>query len=321
MPIKKISIAAVCFFLGLLGEASAQKSFRDCPDCPEMVAIPGGSFMMGCPDGDSSCAATEKPGHKVTVNAFAAGKYDVTVQEWEAFVKATNRPMAGGCAWTMVAADSGVRPWDLNPRANWRNLGFDQGGDHPVVCISWTDARDYIKWLSDKTGFQYRLLTESEWEYAARAGSRGAFPWTGGISHDMANYGSDSCCHPLATGKDRWLYTSPCGAFPPNAFGLYDMYGNILQYVEDYLAGDYTGAPVDGSAYRSDTTLRMTGRFAKMSGLRSGQFRIVRGGDWGDPPGMLRVSARNWAPGPRATLENYRSAGVGFRIARPMTAE
>ncbi|MBS1661463.1 MAG: formylglycine-generating enzyme family protein [Bacteroidetes bacterium] len=316
-------ILSFCLSFLILTKTFAQpslspKTFRDCPDCPLMTIIPSGVFLMGCSPTDSVCTAEESPRHKVQIKKFAAGTFDVTLKEWESFANATHRTPAGGCAWTLLPPDSGAKPWDLNPHATWRNLGFEQSPNHPVVCISWQDVQDYMEWLSKKTGKKYRLLTEAEWEYAARAGSTTPFPWPSGLTHDAANYGSDTCCHAAAAGKDQWLYTSPCDAFPPNAFGLYDMYGNVLQYVEDYLSPNYTNTPTDGSPYLTDTTLTMTGRFAKMTGLKSRSFRIVRGGDWGDTPGMLRASARNWSPGPRATLENYRSAGLGFRVARSM---
>jgi formylglycine-generating enzyme required for sulfatase activity len=295
-----------------------KRSFRDCPDCPEMVIIPAGAFMMGSPDTDSAGTAQEKPQHQVHIAQFAAGKYDITRKEWEAFVTATDRPVTNGCAWTMVAADSGAKPWSQNPHASWRNLGFEQQADHPVVCLSWKDAQDYIEWLSKKSDKQYRLLTEGEWEYAARAGSTNPFPWGTNISHENANYGKETCCAPLASGRDKWLYTSPVNAFPPNRFGLYDMHGNVLQFVQDNLSESYANTPTDGTAYKVDAPLKMTGRFAKMSGMPSANFHIVRGGDWGDTPAMLRSSARNWSPGPGATTDTYRSAGLGFRVARSL---
>jgi hypothetical protein len=119
-------------------------------------------------------------------------------------------------------------------------------------------------------------------------------------------------------GRDRWLQTSPVGAFPPNAFGLHDMHGNVLQWVQDCFAGSYSGLPTDGSAYEEAVQLKTPGPFptADMTGTNSFSYRMVRGGDWGDPPSMIRSASRNFGPGPMATLQDYRSGGVGFRVAR-----
>ena len=153
-----------------------------------------------------------------------------------------------------------------------------------MVCVTWNDAQDYARWLSQRTGYKYRLLTEAEWEYAARAGTTTAFPWGSSASHDFANYGADACCAGLASGRDRWMYTSPAGSFPPNAFGLHDMSGNVLQWVQDCFAASYSGLPADGSAYETAVALQLTGRLSKMTGTSSCAYRMVRGGDWGDHP-------------------------------------
>lgn len=175
-----------------------------------------------------------------------------------------------------------------------------------------------MKWLSKKTGHTYRLLTEAEWEFSARAGSNTPYPWGAVASHELANYGADSGWVGAAVGRDKWLGTSPVGSFPPNAFGLYDMQGNVLQYVEDCFSPTVTQIPADGSAYKEDVVLQMTGRLSFMNGKKSSESRMVRGGDWGDPPQMLRSGFRNWAPGRGFTLQNYRSGGVGFRVARDL---
>jgi formylglycine-generating enzyme required for sulfatase activity len=189
---------------------------------------------------------------------------------------------------------------------------------HPAVCVTWYDAQDYVAWLSARTGKPYRLPSEAEWEYAARAGSATAYPWGPLASHDRANYGADKCCGPRAFGADIWVNTSPAAAFPPNAFGLYDMQGNVLQWLADCLAPSYDVTPADGSAYTSDVPLQLSGRFAALNGQSSCSFRVVRGSDWGDPPSMVRSAFRNFGPGPGATLHDYSSAGVGFRVARSL---
>jgi len=187
-----------------------------------------------------------------------------------------------------------------------------------VVCATWDDTQAYVHWLSQRTGRKYRLLAEAEWEYAARAGATTAYPWGSTASHEYANYGDDKCCSPSASGRDQWLNTSPVGSFPPNAFGLYDMLGNVLQWVQDCFAGSYAGLPTDGSAYEKDVQVQMTGRFSSMTGKSSCSYRMIRGTDWNDPPTMLRSAFRNFGPGPGATLQDYRSAGLGFRVARTL---
>ena len=152
---------------------------------------------------------------------------------------------------------------------------------------------------------------------SARAGTETVYPWGTGASHEYANYGADNWGG-LASGRDKWVNTSPVGSFPPNAFGLYDMHGNVLQWVQDCFASNYSDLPIDGSAYQRDVELKTTGDFAYMSGARSCAYRRNRGGDWGDPPMMIRSAARNLAPPPGSKLETYRSGGVGFRVAETL---
>jgi formylglycine-generating enzyme required for sulfatase activity len=159
-------------------------------------------------------------------------------------------------------------------------------------------------------------MTEAEWEYAARAGTTTAYPWGTRATHQSANYGSDACCSGSAAGRDQWVSTSPVGAFPPNAFGLYDMQGNVLQWVQDCFKGSYLGLPMDGSAFETDVDFDMNDSSLQMTGMRSCSFRVLRGGDWGDPPAMIRSAFRNFAPPTGSTLDKYRSGGAGFRVAR-----
>jgi formylglycine-generating enzyme required for sulfatase activity len=297
--------------------AKPGKTFRDCPECPLMVKIPAGTFTIGSPPDEPGRTETEGPEKQISIKAFAAGRFDVTRGQWAAFVKATKRDTAKGCAFSGFKNDN-RKDWESNPDASWANLGFAQDDNHPVVCLTWQDAQDYVTWLSRKTGGRYRLLTEAEWEYAARAGTTTPYPWGTVPSHEYANYGADSGYTGLASGRDKWANTSPVGSFPPNAFGLYDMNGNVLQYVEDCFSGSYSGLPLDGSPYTADIKLSMTGRYSFMNGTSSCASRMVRGGDWGDPPRMIRSGFRNWAPGRGFTLATYRSAGAGFRVAKSL---
>ena len=298
--------------LAATGVAQSQptKTLRDCPDCPELVLLPGGAFEMGSPDTDPAGQDRERPVRRVTVRPFAIGKFHVTRAQWAAFAAATNRATPTGCAWT------GRTGSKLDPEGSWRNLGFPQDDTHPVVCVTWYDAQDYVKWLSSRTGHRYRLLSEAEYEYAARAGTATPYPWGATASHEQANYGEEKCCTGLASGRDRWEQTSPVGSFPPNAFGLYDMHGNVMSWTQDCLSTTYAGLPTDGSAYEMDVTLQLTGPLARLNGTRACEYRMLRGGDWGNPPSLIRSSSRNLGPGPGSTLQEYRSGGLGFRVAR-----
>ena len=237
---------------------------------------------MGSPSSEATRYKDEGPQHQVRVRSFAVSKYDVTRGQYAAFVSATHRPIAKDCFFT----------FSKNP--SWQNPGFPQSDDHPVVCVTWGDAQAYAHWLSQRTGKHYRLLTEAEWEYAARAGSTDAYPWGSAPSHDYANYGGEASYTPAASGRDTWLYTSPVGSFPPNAFGLYDMHGNVFQWVQDCHADSYAGLPSDGSANNS-------------AGC---SIRVARGGVWGDTGSVMRSAARNFAPpDDKTSITNYRSSG------------
>jgi formylglycine-generating enzyme required for sulfatase activity len=289
------------------------QSFHDCADCPEIVVLPTGNFIMGSPDDEPGRIFLEEgPLRRVSVGQFAVGKFDVTRGQWAAFVSATNRETRAGCFWT---PRSGNKP---DPVGSWRDPGFRQDDTHPVVCVTWDDAQAYVHWLSQRSARTYRLLTEAEWEYAARAGTTTPFPWGSTASHEYANYGADACCSPLASGRDHWLQTSPAGAFPPNAFGLCDMHGNVQQWVQDCFTPSYAGLPTDSSAYETVVELKLADRLSRMTGTSSCAYRMIRGADWNDPPAMLRSAFRNFGPGPGATLQDYRSAGVGFRVARTL---
>lgn len=250
------------------------QEFDDCGGstwCPRMVVIPAGSFMIGSPAEEAGRAANEGPRRRVHIRQFAAGKFEVTWDQWLACVG------DGGC--------SAFTPNDQ---------GYGRG-DRPVIDVPWDNARAYVSWLARQTGQPYRLLTEAEWEYAARAGTDTPFPWGDNASHAHANYGADTCCSGLATGRDQWLYTSPVGSFPANAFGLHDLHGNVWEWVQDCYSVSYSGLPSDGSA--NETTCAN---------------RQLRGGSWYSHPPNLR-SARRLRDTP-ASRGNDR----GFRVARTL---
>ena len=181
--------------------------------------------------------------------------------------------------------------------ASWRNAGFSQSDDHPVVCISWNDAQAYIRWLNGMVaGSPYRLLTEAEWEYAARGQTTTDYWWGDSPSREYANYGMDECCQGAMSGPDVWLNTAPAGRFPANPFGLHDMHGNVYEWVEDCYRDSYAGAPSDGSAVSVD-------------GCRK---RVRRGGAWYDIPDYVRSTHRSRADA------SERSFYGGFRVARTL---
>ena len=236
----------------------AGDTFKDCPECPEMVVIPAGSFTMGSPANEKEHFEQEGPQHSVRIpRSFSLGMYEVTFAEWDACV------LAGGCS---------QRPGD----EGWGR------GQRPVINVSWDDAKEYVRWLSRKTGKEYCLPSEAEWEYAARAGTTTAFHSGESISTSQANF------------NYKRRQTIAVGSFSPNGFGVYDMYGNVWEWVEDCGNDSYRGAPTDGSAWTiGDCTVR-----------------VMRGGSWGSGPRVIRAAHRSW----------YSSDGRynlnGFRVSR-----
>lgn len=275
--------------------------FRDCPECPEMTVIPAGKFQMGAAAREVGSGDSERPRHVVRIpRPLAVGRFEITRKQYEAFVKASGHNAKGSCyAW--VGSE-----WVSMPNRDWSYPDFRQEDDHPAVCVNWRDAHAYVSWLSMKTGMPYRLLSESEWEYAARAGTRTSRFWGDDpeLACDYANvYDASSQefrnfdWEPHAC-KDGYLETSPVGSFKPNDFGLYDMLGNVWEWVEDCQWVNYIGAPKDGSAKVSDDCAR----------------RVYRGGGWSGPA-SVRAAVRNGNP------PSYRSQLLGFRVARPVNAD
>jgi formylglycine-generating enzyme required for sulfatase activity len=233
--------------------------FRDCPECPEMVAVPAGAFMMGSPESEVGRKEDEGPQHRVTIaKPFAVGKFEVTFAEWDACVA------DGGCKH---------RPGD-------RGWGR---GRRPVIDVSWHDAKEYVAWLSRRTGKTYRLLSEAEWEYAARAGTTTRYAFGDTISESQAQYYAD---RPVEA-----------GSFPANGFGLHDMHGNVWEWVEDTWHHGYQDAPGDGSVWQGGVV----------------SFRVLRGGSWDSFPDFLRSAYRFKGAPP-----DDRSEIGGFRVARTL---
>ncbi len=268
-----LSCAAAALWLTGTGPAKAEEgtpkpggTFKDCVQCPEMVVIPGGSFLMGSLAGERGRVKDEGPQHRVTVRRFAMGKYELTFAQWDACAA------AGGCS---------RRPGD----EGWGR------GNRPVIWVSWNDAKQYVAWLSRKTGKRYRLPSEAEWEYAARAGTRTAYWW--GEAPGSGNAACKGCGSQWDNKK-----TAPVGSFRPNRFGLYDVSGNVWEWVEDCWHGSYAGAPVNGRPWTTGGNCR---------------DRVMRGGSWYINPRYLR-SAYRYSNEPGNRYANL----FGFRVARTL---
>ena len=241
--------------------------FRDCPACPEMVALPGGTFAMGSPPTEPALGRSlESPQHQVTIAPLAVGKFHVTRADWDICV------VEGGCP---------------GPRKTIAGQG------NFTAEVTWDAAHAYTAWLSRKTGSTYRLPSEAEWEYAARGGRTTRYYWGDNESHDYANYGMDTACLANAAngtnfacigatgGRDRFAEEPPVGSFDPNPFGLYDMLGNAMQMIEDCWNFNYTGAPTDGRPWTSGDCSN----------------HPVRGGNWFSGPQDIRAASRKYQNG------------------------
>jgi formylglycine-generating enzyme required for sulfatase activity len=286
--------------------AATGQAFRDCSDCPEMVMIPAGSFLMGWSDDETArdleaaapydkptsvrpYLAFEHPQHSVSISrSFLLGRYLVTRGEFAAFVRETGYSTDGGCTlWSN-------HKYLSQPEAGWQDPGFVQTDRDPVVCVSWQDARAYIAWLNGKLHGRtsadgagpYRLPSEAEWEYGARAGTRTARWWGDAIGSGNAD--CDRC-------GSRWdkRQPAPVGSFQANAFGLSDVLGSAWEWTDDCWNETHAGAPKDGSA-------RATGMC---------ELRVMRGGSWTNYPWVLRSANRS------KTGLNDRKNYIGFRVA------
>ena len=267
--IKKLAWLLIVISISLysnIANAKTGETIKDCNECPELVVVPSGSFHMG---GLNKGAYEQKRGHpihKVTIGySFAVGKYEVTFSQWDACVS------DGGC------------------KHNPNDKGWGRG-NHPVMNVTWSDTKEFTRWLKQKTGKKYRLLSEAEWEYVARAGTSTIFPWGDNINPDQARYKSRS--------------TVPVGSYKPNAFGLYDVVGNVWEWVEDCWHKNFVGAPKDGRAWKN-------------TGAHNCNRRVVRGGLYLYPPNISRIAFRtsDSTVGNTAKRFNY----YGFRVARDVS--
>lgn len=312
------------------------QEYKDCLNCPVVTVIPAGVGSIGSTEeeatrehlpmmGPNDIGEWERPIHKVTISTdFALGKYEITTSQFAFFVNESGYRPRKNCESSIV--DNSSKPKN---EYSWEDPGFAQDDSHPVVCVSWTDIWAYTDWLTEHTGHQYRLPSEAEWEYAARAGTRTARYWGDGVSNacQYANAADEShlerydghtfldiiSAHGgnfhlgLAKSvpcKDGHVETAPVGSFQPNAFGLFDTLGNVWEAVEDCFHPNYVGAPTDGSAWVDRKTCDRAPQYS------SELVRIFKGGSFSYPPYGLRSSRRG-----KGGLDR-RSWNRGFRVVR-----
>lgn len=285
-------MAAICILLILMLTSPANAAG------PEMVAVKGGCFEMGSINGKPD----EKPAHTVCVDDFLIGRYEVTVEAFRSFVNATNymtqAETTGGCYGLLAGV------WVRDVGASWRNPGYIQTDKDPVVCVSYNDALEFAKWQGGINGMTYQLPTEAQWEYAAS--SAGKPQRYSGFSNDAeiyryGNFCDVNCEHKwkTPTQNDGYAFTAPVGGYLPNDIGIYDMTGNVWEWVQDWYGGDYYAqSPRDNP-----------------QGPLKGGTRVKRGGCWRYPPAYVRNATRMDAN------PNKAYDGLGFRLsARPASA-
>ena len=294
-----------------LAQPAPGETFQDCQTCPDMIVIPSGSYIKGSPPGEAQKAGApdrdarnETPQENASVtSSFAVSVHEVTRAQFAAFVAEAGYDPDWECiTWDFEYDEWGARDtiW------SWDDPGFEQGPDHPVVCVSFTEAEAYVAWLSQKSGQSYRLLTDIEWEWIARDGTQTLRPWPSG--EDL----SSACSYANVTDldaadtlkvdandpenfvfpcRDGFDFTAPVGSFPANGYGVHDIIGNAWEWVE----GCMFTVPEDGSA-----------------AVENCDERLMRGGAWQAKSWYLRPAKRDWAP------FWLRSARIGLRVARDL---
>lgn len=313
LAVLSLAAASVAQAQGTVGKPQALREFRDCADCPVMLEVPPGSYIRGSTPAETRASGTpdrdavnEQPQMRVTIGyRFAVGKFEITRAQWARFARETRRELPKDClSWDVQNAKWGRFPGVRN----WQSPGFAQADDHPVVCINWFDARDYIDWLSKTTGRRYRFLTDAEWEYMARAGSSTVRHW-GDELEKACEYGNVADLTKSEALRDRtdpehavqcrdgFVYTAPVGRFKPNNWGFHDLMGNAWEWTYDCMVRTYIGSPTDGSARPHE------GECIE---------RVMRGSAWHAQPFAVRSAKHDWAP------PALRSARMGLRVAREL---
>ena len=301
LPVSLLSLAAALAPAARAADPLAP--FKDCPDCPEMQRVLPGTFVMGTPSADPHVAETRAESQAVIVRiprAFALGRTEVTLREYRAYLADSGYDAKAPC----VAWDDNLLRFNADRARGPENPGRPREvrDDQPVSCVSWLDAKAYAQWLAHKTGKAYRLPSEAEWEYAARAGGNSRWPWGDATADgcEFANLYDLASREQFAFGwepvrcRDRYPDVAPAGALRANAFGLYDMIGNVAEWVEDCYTDSYVGRPRDGRAWV------WTGGCTR---------RVQRGGSWASPAERARSASRD------AAEPMLRAGTVGFRIA------
>jgi formylglycine-generating enzyme required for sulfatase activity len=266
---------------------------KECRNCPELVVIPAGSYLMGSPENEPERRENERQRRITFARPFAMATTPITWDQWEACVRDR------WCDGAAIDAALRLAP-DGSPNPNYRDYGR---GTRPAVGMSWYDAQNYVGWLNWKTGNDdaYHMPSEAEWEYAARAGTTTAFPWGNTLDFNYGNFGlrGREIRGGFAEGRDVWVNeTSPVGSFPPNAWGLYDMHGNVFEWTQDCYQADLARAPTDGRANTEGDCA----------------VRVFRKGTFASNPYMQR-SSRRGAPYPATTRgRDY----LGFRVAKTL---
>lgn len=275
------------------------EALRDCADCPELVVVPRGEFLMGAEGGEPG--RPEGPVRRVRIDyALAVGRYEVTQAQYARFVADTGRPTRGGCRVWQAGA------WAYPEDADWTNPGYEgiPWDDDPVACVSWHDAVDYADWLSARTGRRYRLLSEAEWEYVARAGTATDYFWGNDPAgacdyanvYDASGAAMNGFDWPPFPCDDGFGRAAPVGSFLPNPFGLYDVIGNVWEWTADCYVAPYPPAPADGRPVEAGACDR----------------RVSRGGSWITRASRQRAAFRGRDP------EDTLFAFFGFRVAREL---
>jgi formylglycine-generating enzyme len=271
--------------------------FKDCDLCPEMVEIPGGAFMMGSPEQEVGRQGSEGPERRVVIERFAIGRFEITIDQFAAFIADTG--FAAGALCQSYIFDARPSEWPLI-KASFQYPGFRAGGRHPAVCVSWHDATAYVAWLVQKTGRPYRLPSEAEWEFAARAGTTTAFSFGADLKQlcDFARFADWDSRFPWRGGCHSGAFEPgafPVGSLAPNAWGLFDMHGNAWEWTQDCWTSDGRMLPSNGQPHQKADNCESRG---------------VRGGGWAAQPQRTRSAQRFRQP---STARNYH---IGFRVAR-----
>lgn len=291
--------------------------FQDCADCPKLVVIPPGSYRMGASPAEMNWAVEqgrsrertfrEGPAHRVEIDKpFAVGIYEVSRAEFLQFTSDTGLTVNEDESCNTIELADGAYVREDRENRSWNNIGVPTPDDHPVSCVTWYEATDFAAWLSSKTGESYRLLSEAEWEYAARAGSETYWFWGDeSATSEICEYANTADATPHPNGNywpkkvidcsDGYALTSPVGSFKPNAFGVYDMLGNVWEWTDDCGNENYEGAPTDGSAWLNEEAC---------------ERRVLRGGALHEDPVHVRSALRG------IYKREGRTSTDGFRIAR-----